>query len=481
MLLAGTFAVNSALNFVLGLLVAKFLGPEQFGLYALGAALLVLVNAAGIDWLKLSAIRFYTNGKRDSEPQVRATLDALAALCTLGMIALLLAALAAGIDPRLPAALTMAAVTAGVLGGLFDYHQAVARARQADAAYLRMVIIKNILALILMAGGAWWTHNPSLVLAGSALSSLAGVLAVRRALSDGPLRLGLIDRSQTIMFATYAFPLVAGNVLLSTIPLLNRAYMASAHGLAEAGYLALAADIGFKVLATIGATVEIMLLPLAVKALERDGLDAAHDRIARNMVIVLAVMLPVAGGFLAVLPAFEALIVPQAFHGHFSGYLWLLMPAFVALPLMQVGFNAVFLMSRRTLVSAFACLMAVVLNLAMLGLIWAGMGAAFGPAAVALAMSAAFVCCALLVGIGAMRHRRARPPARELVVIGIALGLMLIGIWPLRELQPASLALTAQLALGGVIYLAIMLAGNVAGCRAGLLAYLVRRKPREAA
>ena len=63
MLLAATFAINSGLNFVLGLLIARFLGPEQFGLYALGAALLVLINAVAIDWLKLSTIRFYSRDK----------------------------------------------------------------------------------------------------------------------------------------------------------------------------------------------------------------------------------------------------------------------------------------------------------------------------------------------------------------------------------------------------------------------------------
>ncbi len=60
MLVVIPFVINALMNFVLGLLVAAVLGPREFGLYAIGAALMVFVNAAAIDWLKLAAIRFYT-------------------------------------------------------------------------------------------------------------------------------------------------------------------------------------------------------------------------------------------------------------------------------------------------------------------------------------------------------------------------------------------------------------------------------------
>ena len=42
------FIVNAGLNFVLGLLVALILGPEAFGLYAIGAATIVLNGKGGM-------------------------------------------------------------------------------------------------------------------------------------------------------------------------------------------------------------------------------------------------------------------------------------------------------------------------------------------------------------------------------------------------------------------------------------------------
>lgn len=477
MLLAATFAINSVLNFVLGLLIARFLGPEQFGLYALGAALMILINAVAIDWLKLSTIRFYSQDKRAAEPSIRATLDGMAALSTLGLIVILFAAIAAGVDLKIPTAIVTGAVAAGVIGGLFDYQQAVARARAEDAVYARMVIIKNVLALILMVGGAWLTQDPALVLAGSALSSLAALIVVRRALSDAPLLLRNIDRSQLKVFATYAFPLVATNVLLSTIPLLNRSVMSASHGLAEAGYFALASDIGVKLMGTLGATLEIMLLPLAVGALDREGMAAAHARIGQNLVIVLAVVLPVGVGILLAMPAFEALLVPPAFQGYFSFYMWVLMPAFAALPIMQIGLNPVNLVAQRTAMSTVSAAVAVAVNgLVLTLLLFAGIG----PTGIAIAMSAGFVAAAFVIAIGAMRHELVRPDMRSLAVIGIGLALMALCLWPLRNLQPAALALAAQVALGMLVYGGTMLAGNLGGCRDQLLAYVKARKLKAA-
>ncbi len=477
MLLAATFAINSALNFILGLLIARFLGPAQFGLYALGAALLVLVNAFAIDWLKLSTIRFYSKSKRESEPAIRATLDALAALCTLALLVPLLVALLMGVDLKIPTAIAAAAVAAGVVGGLFDYQQAVARAREEDATYVRMVLVKNMLALLLMVGGAWWTEDPALVLLGSAISSLAALIVVRRALADAALDLKALDTAQIRIFASYAFPLVATNVLLSTIPLLNRSVMASQHGLAEAGYFALASDIGVKLMGTLGATLEIMLLPLAVRALDRDGEGAAHARIRRNLVIVIAVILPVGAGLLLLMPAFESLVVPAAYHGHFSSYVWLLMPGLVAMPIMQVGFNPVFLVSRKTTVSTLSALVAVGINGIFIGTITLGLVPNTGPVTIAGAMSLAFVGAALIIAAGALRAAPIMPSAKDMVAITLALAAMSLALWPLRHGQPAVLTLGLQILGGALIYGAVLLAANVSGCRTAALACL---RPRTA-
>ncbi len=60
MLVVATFLVNSAFNLALGLLVARFLGPQGFGQYAVAAALGVALNVLFLDWIRLAATRFYS-------------------------------------------------------------------------------------------------------------------------------------------------------------------------------------------------------------------------------------------------------------------------------------------------------------------------------------------------------------------------------------------------------------------------------------
>ena len=86
------FVVNAGLNFVLGLLIAFFLGPAEFGRYAIGAALIVLVNTAMLDWIRLSAVRFYSLSARETQPEIRATLDVLVAGVSMTRCAVLVAA-----------------------------------------------------------------------------------------------------------------------------------------------------------------------------------------------------------------------------------------------------------------------------------------------------------------------------------------------------------------------------------------------------
>ena len=65
------FILNAGLNFVLGLLIAKLLGPADFGLFALATAGAIVANTVLFEWLRLSATRFYSMRVREQEPWIR--------------------------------------------------------------------------------------------------------------------------------------------------------------------------------------------------------------------------------------------------------------------------------------------------------------------------------------------------------------------------------------------------------------------------
>ncbi|WP_332697810.1 lipopolysaccharide biosynthesis protein [Bosea sp. (in: a-proteobacteria)] len=471
------FVINSGLNFALGLLIAYFLGPAEFGRYAIGAAIIVLLNTALLDWIRLSAVRFYSLKTREGQPEIRATLDVLAAGMTIALSGLLVAAFVVGIDFKLPAMLVAASVVGGICAGLFDYHGAIARARFLDAAYARLIIVKNVLALLLMVGGAWWMRDATVVMFGGVISVMAALLAVRRQLADAPLSWSAARRDLAWSFVVYALPLVGANAIYSLIPLLNRSLLADAYGFAEAGYFSLAADMGLRLFGTLAATLEIVLLREILRLDETRGRIAAQKRIAANLVIVLMVALPVAVGLFLVLPAFEQLLVPANFHGRFAAYMLLLLPGFLALTIFVAGLYPVFLLGKRTGMATLAAGFGLATNLAIVF----GSAAALGPERFAFGQTAGFVVVLVITGWAALRALPVWPPGRDIALILVAAAVMAAFVWPLSGRFPPALELFLQGALGVLVYGGLVLAFDIARCRTLLRLWLATRKMRSAA
>ena len=67
----GAFLFNTLCNFGIGLIVAKFLGPAEYGRFALTLAIALTIQIALLDWIRLAAVRFYSERVRAAEPSIR--------------------------------------------------------------------------------------------------------------------------------------------------------------------------------------------------------------------------------------------------------------------------------------------------------------------------------------------------------------------------------------------------------------------------
>jgi O-antigen/teichoic acid export membrane protein len=465
MIVGLAFASNALVNFLVGLLVAKLLGPAEFGRFAIAWAAAVLVNTAGFDWLRLSGVRFYSTRARLESPAIRATLDvcfaAVAALVGLGALALALSGLDLGLSPGL---LALAAI-AGLTSGLFDYRTALARARFLDRAYIRIVLVKNALNLVLTIGGAYLFGSAKIALAGAALSGGAAFLASARSLYDSDAGFPQARMDQAKRFFAYAAPFILSSVLLQLVPLANRLTLSWRFGYAEAGYFSLANDIGIRILAAIASAMDVFLFQLAVRADEHDGPSGARSRLADNMTIVVAVVLPVAAGLWAVTPSLEALIAPEAFRGPFGYYFAASLPGLAAFALLMYAVAPVFQIAKRTSPMIAAGLGACLVD----ALLIAGSSAA-GQAGVALAyaQTAALTAGLVMAVVFAMRADALWPSARDLAAIVFACVAMIAALLPLRALDPGLATLAAETALGALVYGALVYLFDVAGVRARL-------------
>jgi O-antigen/teichoic acid export membrane protein len=466
MLFSAAFALNAILNFIVGLLMARFLGPEAFGVYALAFSLALLIGGFGLEWLKHAAIRFYAPDAAGAERLLLRLHASLAVSAVIVGAAGLLLALASPWRPSAPASLLIS-VASGVAFGGYEYVQALARQRGDARGYFVAVGLRNLAtfgAVGAVASGAGALEAMGAMGFAAALGMAYGLWRLPRP----SRRAAIADAPSVKAMAAHAFPLVWAGGLYAALSFLARSSLAFGFGAEEAGQFAFASDVGFKVLCTTSAIVELMLLPRVMRTLQTQGRAAAMVDASQALVVGLALIAPLCVGYLVTLPAFELLIAPPRYRGHFSDYTLAMTPAFLALALAQACFTTILIVDKRSAV------------------VTAGASAALAAGVIGLALAPSAITTALATGLGysvglgviafkALRAPGVRPNMRDLGAIGLGLALMVAAIWPLRGLSPAWIGLPAMAALGALVYGTTLYFADVAGFRRGLSERLGRR------
>jgi len=465
------FAANSALNFVVSLLVAKFLGPAEYGRFVLALSASVFVQLLLFDWLRLATTRFYAHQSSAEPSNIRATLMAAFLWLAGFAAALALAAYLAGFDLPLSPDLAALAMLVAIVNGVFDIAGALLRARFLDRAYGALVVAKNVLAFTFTVGGAYLFHSAPLALSGLTISVAGALVAARSGLLEDPSTPpGRAEPALARKFVGYGMPIIAANLLYQSVPLVDRALVSQTLGFAEAGQLSLAYEIGIRIVGALGSALDVILFQLAVRDEKATGAAAGVARIGRNMGVVFALVAPAVLGCWLILPSFEALFVPESFRGPFARYFTLLSPTLLAFALINYAVNPAFQLAHRLTPLIVAALAAVLANLLCLLL-----APATGDATnFALAQSCSSVAglVALTVLLFALQPRW--PSARDILGTLAACAAMFCVVAPLRALAPGAPLMAAQILSGGVVYAAVATLLDVAGAREILSARMLR-------
>ncbi len=459
---------NILFNFAIGLLVAKFLGPEEYGRFALAYATAIFVQTGFFDWIRLGATRFYSERIRDEEPALRATLDFGFAIISVGLAAGASLLLFTGIKFTLSYRLIALALGTAAANGLFDYHTALVRARFDDRLFTRLVLVKNIVAFALMGGGAFFFGSAKMTLIGTIVSLGGSIVTARAALRDPASQLYRARLSIARSLMAYSLPIVGANLLYLAIPLANRSILAILDGFSETGQFSLAYDFGTKAIQAIGSALDIVLFQIAVAMHELHGPSQAGRQVARNMTIVIAMVLPACTGLWLTLPSVEQLVVPEAFRGHFDLLLPLMLTGLFAMAMIQYAINPVFQIEKKTAPLIVAALAACAADPLLLLILPSDDGASSLAIAQAGAMLAALI---VLIGF-ASRAKRQWPHPRDLAVTVFANAIMSAIVLPMRGQEPGLATLLEQIATGVAVYAVVVLGFDVAGLRSITIARL---------
>ncbi|MGO9133564.1 MAG: lipopolysaccharide biosynthesis protein [Methylovirgula sp.] len=463
------FFCNIIFNFVIGLLVAKFLGPAEYGRFALAFATATIVQAAFLDWLRLGATRFYSEKVRSEEPALRATLDVsfIVVACALLIGGALL--LVSNVRFSLSNGMIGLALGIAITNGFYDYNTALVRARFNDRIYTRLIIVKNILAFCLTGGGAFWFHSARMALIGSIISIAGSLIAAHASLRDPGANPQCASRDTVKTVLHYALPIVAANLLYVAIPLANRSIITILYGFSETGQFSLAFDLGNKAVQAIGSTLDVVLFQIAVAAHERDA-GEAKAQVARNLAIVFAIVLPSCTGLWLILPSIEQVIVPTAYRGPFGDLLTLMMGGFFCSALIQFGLNPFFQIAKRTApLIAAAAVGCVVDGILLFVLPHSGdlfilpnSGQAWSFAVAQTGAYAAALCALIFV---ASLSKPEWPSWRQIATVIFATAAMAAALLPLRDHDPGFKTLLEQVMAGTVIYSFFVAVFDIAGLR----------------
>lgn len=464
--------IPGVVNFMTIAIYTRMLQPDDYGYYALMIASVGLWNTVLFEWLRLGLLRLYP-GHAERPHALLATLA-----CGFGAIAVL-------------AAIATAVAVVLIPGGDFAY----------------MII----LGLALLCAQAWFELNLELVrsqlspvryahiTAWRAVVALAcGVVLIRAGLGAGGALLGMLvalvvsvipfvreawcgvrpamaDRGLLRELLVYGLPLTASlalNFIISSSDrfVLNWLVGAEATGIYAAGY-----DAVWHSMTLLMMTVNLAGYPIAIRALERDGVDAAREQVRQNFILLAAIAAPAAVGIAVGANAIGSVVLGAAYREAAVGLLpWVALGALIA-RFKSYYVDLSFHLGRKTGGQVWVMLIGAMVNVA-LTLWWIPMFGIYG------AIYATIVAYAVAFLAGLYAGRRVFPlpaPPLEAVKPVVAAALMAAALWPSRlEVGPSALAW--QLGLGAAVYGSVLLGLDFAGCR-GRLVGLVAARAQNAA
>lgn len=441
-------------------LYTHLLSPEDYGRYALILGTAALLNALLFQWLRLSLVR-YLPVYAESPGALKSTLlSATVAINVLlaavaGVMALI-PALHAWRTLLIPCWLVLATQAAFELCCEFSR----ASLRPWDAMWLQLT--RAAAALLLGVGlifvGLRWAAPLAGLAAGMAL---AVAWAWRRDWRDVGLK---VDRAALRRVAQYGLPLSLTVALTVVISTSDRFLIAWRMNEAAAGLYSVAVDFASQTLTMLLMVVYMAAFPLAVRAWERAGREAATRQMRSNASLLLALGVPAAIGLAVLAPGFARCFLGAEFRPTAARIMPLVAFGSLLAGIKAYHFDAAFQFAHRTIHQVWIVLAAAVLNLALnwFAIPRYGINGAAGASVVAYAAS-----IVMTVVFGRRYFAVPFPPGAVAQVTAGGLAMAAV-LWPLRG-HVAPVALAAQVLLGAAAYGMVLLSLNFLHLRDHLL------------
>jgi O-antigen/teichoic acid export membrane protein len=456
--------VPGAINFLAIAVYTRLLSPEDYGVYAVVIALVGLGNVVLFQWIRLSLLRFFQANTENPEQFLSTIFLAFFLVALLsGCVGLALYIFWSDTVTRnlILVALPLLWATAW-----YQLNLELLRSRLEPGRYGLFAGVKAALALfcgtalVYLGFGAY----------GPLLGFLFGMLIVTVSLGHTSWRkISLTAPPLRALrpYLAYGMPLMATFAMAFVISSSDRLLIAWLLGKDAAGIYAAGYDLVAQVITLVMVTVNLAAYPLAIKVLERSGLETAKKQLVANGTLLLLVAVPVTCIFLILAPQIISILLGVQFHeGARALAPWIALSAFFA-GIRAYHFDLVFQLSRKTIyqvwITGAAAVVNIVLNIILIPLLGT-LGAAYAT------VIAYFVALILSIYWGKQLFTVSllTVDSAKIAAAGVVL---ILSIWPLRH-DFGIVSLLFQVSLAGLAYGAVILTTNVQDIRRKTFALL---------
>ncbi|QCK88534.1 polysaccharide biosynthesis protein [Phreatobacter aquaticus] len=326
---------SAALGFLAVILFTRMLSPAEYGVYVVGMGLAGIVSALLFTWVRLSILRFESEGE--------ATDIRLTALAAYGVsvattpVALAITVFIAGI----PFERAAVAITLALALGLFELGQEILRARLQAGSYMRATIFRAVIAIGLSLAFVHAGFGGFGLIAGVAGGYLMSALCFSPAVWRGPIK--PFDREAFRQMMRFGVPMALSGGVFALHSALDRLLVAYLLGDHAAGVYGAAADLTRQIITFPALSVASAVVPMAIRSLAEDGPAAVDRHLTKSGELLLAVVLPAVVGLALVAPHLAALILGPEFRDTAAGLIPILVFAWlfqtISMQFVQVSFH----------------------------------------------------------------------------------------------------------------------------------------------
>lgn len=447
----------------------RLMNANEYGQYVLMIASVSIVNAVCFQWLSLSLDRYFAVHMGQPKVLISTILVGFLALCVItGVIGGALAWLWP--DGRLRWFIVLAVVLAWAQAW-FDLNLRIANVRLAPGQHGWLSATKAFLAL----GTGFTLFYFGLGVIGVLLGQVLGTL-IATLLVHNDWRRSAVSHYDAGLFGDlirYGMPMTVTIMLALILDLSDRFLLGWLLNAEAAGTYAAAYDLTQQSLGALMGAIHLAGFPLAVRALEQSGFQAAQEQLRQTSFVLLSVALPATVGAILLTGNIAYTLLGVAFRSEAGELIPYIAIAVFVWGMKLFYLDYAFQLTRRTRLQVWPVAGAALANIS-LNLIWIPKYGLPGAASATLAASVAGAAITWFLGRQVFSYPRLHRDTYKAILAALV---MAIWLWLSRDWR-GSYALVSQITIGMAVYAIVAVGLNANGTRSEFAGWIMRRVAR---